>query len=88
MHDALALLPVARPELVPPGSVRHEPATLEVVCDHGPARGMTIVDRRGIRAPEELPPDRRPARPNVAWAVEVDCAAVVEAVVEALLAYP
>jgi inosine-uridine nucleoside N-ribohydrolase len=88
VHDALALPPFARPELVPPGTVRHEPATLEVVCDHGPARGMTIVDRRGIRAPEELPPDRRPARPNVAWAVEVDCAAVVEAVVEALLAYP
>jgi hypothetical protein len=49
---------------------------------------MTIVDRRGIRAPEELPPDRRPGPPNVAYAVEVDRAAVVEAVVEALLAYP
>ncbi|MCX7630982.1 MAG: nucleoside hydrolase [Geminicoccaceae bacterium] len=85
IHDALAVLAVAPPGRVPPGVLRFEPTSLEVVCTHGPARGMTIVDRRGIRTSNELPPDRRPLPPNVHYAVEIDRRAAVEAVVEALV---
>lgn len=88
IHDALAVLALALAERVPPGILRFVPTALEVVCAHGPARGMTIVDLRGIVDAAALPEDRRPRPPNVAYAVAVDREAAVEAVVEALLSYP
>jgi pyrimidine-specific ribonucleoside hydrolase len=42
LHDAVAVL-----EAVVPGMLRTTPLPLEVVCDHGPARGCVIADRRG-----------------------------------------
>lgn len=41
LHDAVAML-----EAVVPGTLRTTPLPLEVVCDHGPARGCVIADRR------------------------------------------
>ena len=45
LHDALAVL-----EAVVPGTLRTTPLLLDVVCDHGPARGSVIADRRGSGA--------------------------------------
>lgn len=42
LHDAVAVL-----EAIVPGTLRTTPLPLEVVCDHGPARGCVIADRRG-----------------------------------------
>lgn len=80
MHDACALVPFARP-----GLVRHEPANLVVETAHGHARGMTIVDRRGIRPGLDLQPPRAPRPPNVEMAVEADIRGVVDDIVAALL---
>jgi len=41
LHDAVAVL-----EAVVPGTLRTTPLPLEVACDHGPARGSVIADRR------------------------------------------
>ena len=41
LHDAVAML-----EAIVPGTLRTTPLSLEVVCDHGPARGSVIADRR------------------------------------------
>jgi pyrimidine-specific ribonucleoside hydrolase len=41
LHDALAVL-----EAVLPGTLRTTPMPVRVACDLGPARGMTIPDRR------------------------------------------
>jgi len=46
LHDALAVL-----EAVAPGTLRTTPLALDVVCDHGPARGSVIADRRGSTGP-------------------------------------
>lgn len=82
LHDPCAILPFVRPELI-----RHEPVALEVALAPGPTRGMTVVDRRGIRADADLPPERMPGPANVRMAVAIDRAAAVATVVEALLAY-
>lgn len=87
IHDALAVLALAPAARVPPGILRFVPTALEVVCALGPARGMTIVDLRGIKDPDALPEDRRPKPPNVAYAVAVDRDAAVAAVVAAILSY-
>lgn len=81
MHDACAIVPFARP-----GLIRHEPASLVVETAPGHARGMTIVDRRGIRPGLDLPPPRAPRAPNVEMAVEADREAVVGDILDALLA--
>jgi pyrimidine-specific ribonucleoside hydrolase len=39
LHDSLAVL-----EAAVPGVLRPEPLPLEVVCDHGPARGTVLAD--------------------------------------------
>lgn len=41
LHDSLAVL-----EAAVPGSLHTTPLPLEVVCDHGPARGAVLADRR------------------------------------------
>jgi pyrimidine-specific ribonucleoside hydrolase len=41
LHDALAVL-----EAIVPGTLRTTPMPIRVACDLGPARGMTIPDRR------------------------------------------
>lgn len=41
LHDALAVL-----EAAVPGTLRTRSLPLEVACDHGPARGAVIADRR------------------------------------------
>lgn len=41
LHDAVAVL-----EAIRPGTLRTTPMPLRVACDLGPARGMTIPDRR------------------------------------------
>jgi inosine-uridine nucleoside N-ribohydrolase len=45
LHDAVAML-----EAVAPGTLSTTPLPLEVVCDHGPARGSLIADRRAAAA--------------------------------------
>lgn len=83
IHDACAILPYVRPELV-----RHAPVALEVALATGPTRGMTVVDRRGIRPDAGLPAARMPKPANVEMTVELDREAAVATVVEALLGYP
>jgi pyrimidine-specific ribonucleoside hydrolase len=39
LHDSLAVL-----EAAVPGILRPAPLPLEVVCDHGPARGTVLAD--------------------------------------------
>jgi inosine-uridine nucleoside N-ribohydrolase len=70
------------------GLVRHEPAALAVETAPGLARGMTLVDRRGIQPGLDLPPPRAPRPPNVMMAVEVDVPATIDAFVATLLSYP
>lgn len=41
LHDAVAVL-----EAILPGTLRTTPMPVQVACDQGPARGMTIPDRR------------------------------------------
>lgn len=83
MHDSCAILPFVRPELV-----RHEPASLAVETGPGLARGMTLVDRRGIRPDAGLAPPRAPRPTNVAMAVDIDVRAAIDAFVETMLSYP
>lgn len=83
LHDALAILPFVRP-----AAIRHEPVALEVALAPGPTRGVTVVDRRGIRPDADLPSERMPRPANVQMAVAVDRPAAIGAVVDALLAYP
>ncbi|MGH3978050.1 MAG: nucleoside hydrolase [Pseudonocardiaceae bacterium] len=45
LHDSLAVL-----EAAVPGSLATTPLPLEVVCDHGPARGTVLADRRTAAA--------------------------------------
>jgi len=68
--------------------VRYAPVPLEVALAPGPTRGMTVVDRRGIRPEAGLPADRRPQPANVRMAVEIDRPALIGLVIETLLAYP
>ncbi|BCX18974.1 MAG: hypothetical protein KatS3mg117_2656 [Geminicoccaceae bacterium] len=83
IHDALALLPWLRPD-----AVRLEPVALEVALAPGPTRGMTVVDRRGIRPDAGLPAEQMPKPANVQMAAAIDRDAAVETILEALLAYP
>ncbi len=83
VHDAGAILAVLRPDLV-----RHEAVALEVALAPGPTRGMTVVDRRGIRPGVELPAGRAPRPANVEMAVAIDVPAAVETIVATLLSYP
>jgi inosine-uridine nucleoside N-ribohydrolase len=83
MHDGCAILPFVRA-----GLVRHEPAALAVETAPGLARGMTLVDRRGIQPGLDLAPPRAPRPPNVMMAVEVDVPATIDAFVATLLSYP
>lgn len=83
MHDGCAVLPFVRGDLI-----RHEPVALAVELAPGLARGMTLVDRRGIRPGVELPPPRTPRPPNVLMAVEADVPRVIDAFVDTLLTYP
>ncbi|MBL8699139.1 MAG: nucleoside hydrolase [Alphaproteobacteria bacterium] len=83
MHDGCAILPFVRGDLI-----RHEPAALAVELAPGLARGMTLVDRRGIRPGVELPPPRTPRPPNLLMAVEADVPRVIDAFVDTLLTYP
>jgi len=83
MHDGCAVLPFVRDDLI-----RHEPVSLQVELAPGLARGMTLVDRRGIRPGVELPPPRTPLPPNVRMAVEADVPRVIDAFVTTLLSYP
>jgi len=83
MHDGCAILPFVRP-----GLIRHEPAALAVETAPGLARGMTLVDRRGIQPGLDLAPPRAPRPANVMMAVEADIQAVIDALVDTLLAYP
>jgi inosine-uridine nucleoside N-ribohydrolase len=83
MHDSCAVIPFVRDDLI-----RHEDVHLAVELNQGIARGMTIVDRRGIRAGVELPPPRTPKPPNVSMAVAADVEGVIATLVDTLLAYP
>jgi len=83
MHDSCAVIPFVRDDLI-----RHQDVALAVELGQGIARGMTIVDRRGIRPGVELPPPRTPKPPNVRMAVEADVEGIVGTLVDTLLAYP
>jgi inosine-uridine nucleoside N-ribohydrolase len=83
MHDACAIVPFVRDDLI-----RHEDVHLAVELGQGIARGMTIVDRRGIRPGVELPPPRTPKPANVRMAVHAETRGVIDALVDTLLAYP
>ena len=82
MHDSCAVIPFVRSDLI-----RHQPVALRVELAPGAARGMTLVDRRGIRAGVELPPPRMPLPWNVEMAADVDVRGVIDALVETLLSY-
>ena len=82
MHDSCAVIPFVRSDLI-----RHQPVALRVELAPGAARGMTLVDRRGILPGVELPPPRMPLPRNVEMAAEVDVRGVIDALVETLLAY-
>lgn len=58
MHDAVALL-----EAIRPGTLRTTPLPLEVVCDQGASRGVTLADRR---------PDAPGRRVDVALDADLD----------------
>lgn len=70
MHDAVALL-----EAIMPGSLRTTPLPLDVLCDQGPSRGVTVADRR---------PDAPGHRVDVALDADLD--AVREEVLRRLTA--
>jgi inosine-uridine nucleoside N-ribohydrolase len=82
MHDSCAIAPFVAPELI-----RYEPAHLAVALDSGIARGMTVVDRRPLRPGTALS-SVVPKKPdNILMAVEVDRAAVIGGIVEAVSSY-
>jgi inosine-uridine nucleoside N-ribohydrolase len=83
MHDSCAVIPFVRDDLI-----RHEDVHLAVELNQGIARGMTIVDRRGIRAGIELPPPRTPKPANVRMAVDANVQGVIDTLVDTLLTYP
>lgn len=83
MHDSCAVIPFVRDDLI-----RHEDVHLAVELNQGIARGMTIVDRRGIQPGVVLPLPRTPKPVNVRMAVEADVEGVIATLVDTLLAYP
>lgn len=83
VHDAWAILPYIRAQLV-----RYEPVALEVALAPGPTRGMTVIDRRGIRPDAGLPPARMPKPANVEMAVEIDREGGLALILATLSAYP
>lgn len=83
MHDSCAIVPLIQGTMI-----RYEPVHLAVALDGGIARGMTIVDRRPLRAGIALS-SITPRQPdNVMMAVEVDRDRVIDAILQAVLAYP
>lgn len=68
LHDSLAVL-----EAAVPGTLQTTAVPLEVVCDHGPARGVVLADRR-----------RGDGRRTVDIAVDADPDAVHEAILHRL----
>lgn len=82
MHDSCAIAP-----LVSAAFIRHEAVPLVVETGHGPARGMTIVDRRPIQPGASLSSVQAKARANVEMAVDVDRPALIGDIVSSLLSY-
>jgi pyrimidine-specific ribonucleoside hydrolase len=70
LHDALAVL-----EAVAPGSLRTTGLPLRVACDLGPARGVTVADRRPVAD-----------GPPVRVALDADVDAVLAAILNRLTA--
>lgn len=82
MHDSCAIIPLVRPDLI-----RYEPVHLAVALEGGVARGMTVVDRRPLQPGAALK-SVVPRQPdNVLMAVDVDRAAVIDAIVSAIQSY-
>ncbi|MBL8589785.1 MAG: nucleoside hydrolase [Methylobacteriaceae bacterium] len=82
MHDSCAIAP-----LVDARFIHYEPTPLAVALEQGPARGMTIVDRRPIQPGVALTSVAPKARANVDMAVEVDRPALTGDIVAALASY-
>ena len=70
VHDAVAMA-----EAISPGLLATETYSVDVECAHGPARGMTVADRRGAVARELSGVD---GGRDVAVAVDADLDAVRE----------
>jgi inosine-uridine nucleoside N-ribohydrolase len=82
MHDCCAIVPYVRPELI-----AYEEVAVEVALAPGPARGMTIADRRCLVRGADLG-RIEPARPaNARLAVDADRRAIVDLVLDAVLSY-
>lgn len=82
MHDGCAIVPLVRPDLVQYEAV---PIAVELVSPL--TRGMTVVDRRPLQpgaALRSIEP-RRP--PNAEMAVAVDVQALINELVDTMLAY-
>lgn len=82
MHDSCAIAP-----LVNPAFITCEPVPLVVEMGQGPARGMTIVDRRPIQPGVALSSVQAKAPANVAMTIDVDRPALIGDIVNALLSY-
>jgi inosine-uridine nucleoside N-ribohydrolase len=82
MHDCCAIVPYVRPELI-----AYEEVAVEVALAPGPARGMTIADRRCLVRGADLGriEPKRPA--NARLAVDADRRAIVDLVLDTVLTY-
>jgi inosine-uridine nucleoside N-ribohydrolase len=82
VHDCCAIVPYLRPELI-----TYREVAVEVALAPGPARGMTIVDRRDLVPGADLGriEPKRPA--NARLAVDADRRAIVDLVLDTVLSY-
>jgi purine nucleosidase len=82
MHDSCAILPYVRPELI-----TYEEVAVEVALAPGPTRGITIADRRTLVTSENLG-KIQPRQPvNAKLAVAADQRAIIDLVLDTILAY-
>ena len=82
MHDVCAIVPYVRP-----GLIEYEQVPVEVELARGLTRGMTVVDRRTIVPGAVLKSVRMKRPPNASLAVKVDVRAVIDDIVNTMLAY-
>ncbi len=82
MHDVCAIVPFVRP-----GLIAHEDVAATVELGGGLTRGMTVIDRRGIRPGTTTDARRRVPPANARLAVRADVRVVIDDVVATLLAY-
>lgn len=82
MHDSCAIVPFVRPALV-----EHEDVSIEIELASPLTRGMTVVDRRPIRAGVALQSVRPKKASNARMAAAVDVRGVIDDICEAVLGY-